>query len=165
MNMSALVSAVNDVGTDVRVTGGAELSAALGQRARFQAFLGTLVGVLAALASVLAMAGVYGVTAYTTSRRTHEFGVRLALGASPFQLLALVLREAGGLVLSGTLLGLFVGSLVGETMRSLLFGLTPTDPRILGAVALSVFLVGMVASLVPALRASRTDPVVPLRAE
>jgi len=130
-----------------------------------QRFYAVLFGVFAAIAGVLAIVGIYSVLAYAVVQRTQEIGIRLSLGAPRAQVLALVLRR--GLVL--TAIGIALGSLGAAAgaglLRSLLFGITPLDATTFVAVPLVFSLVAMMASYLPARRATRIDPIVALRQE
>ena len=122
-------------------------------------------GFFGVVALALAGVGLYGLTSYMVVRRTGEFGVRMALGALPRQVLALVLRESLGLVAAGIVLGLVAAYGASGAVASLLFGLSPVDSVTYGAVPLILLAVALLASLVPARRATRVNPVVALRAE
>jgi ABC-type antimicrobial peptide transport system permease subunit len=124
-----------------------------------------LVGVFALAALLLAMAGVYGVLAYAVAQRTREIGVRIALGATPGNILKMVLGQGLVTVAIGTAIGLVGSFLLTRTMRSLLFQVSPNDPLTVVGVALLVVLVAMLASYIPARRATRVDPMVALRYE
>ncbi len=122
-----------------------------------------LVGGFAALALLLAVVGLYGVIAYSVSQRTREIGIRMALGAQRCSVYRLVLREAAWLICVGIVLGL-AGSVVAATlMRKLLFGTQAWDVPTLAAVAAALALSAMLASYVPARRATKVDPMVALR--
>jgi ABC-type antimicrobial peptide transport system permease subunit len=137
------------------------LSASLNGR-RFNLLL---VGVFAGAALLLAMAGIYGVLAYSVARRTREIGVRIALGATTANVLKLILKQAARTALIGLGIGLIVSLMLTRTMRSLLFGVTPGDPLTLASVAFLLLLLAMLASYIPARRATRVDPMVALRYE
>jgi putative ABC transport system permease protein len=128
--------------------------------ARFRA---TVIGMFAALA--LAIVGVFGVLAYSVQQRVREFGVRLALGATTGDVLRLVFASTGGMLASGILLGLIGAALLARSIASFLFGVTPLDPLTFAGVAMLLALTAVCATLVPALRAARVDPIVVLRDE
>jgi len=125
----------------------------------------TLVGVFAATALLLAVAGIYGVMAYSVARRTHEIGVRIALGASPPDVLHLVLSQAMLTTVVGVAVGIAGSFVLTRAMRSLLFGVSATDPVTLTGVALLLGCAALLASYVPARRATKVDPMVALRYE
>jgi predicted permease len=117
------------------------------------------------LALVLACIGIYGLMAYTVSRRTNEIGIRMALGARAEQVLRMVLREAMWMTAVGVAAGLSGALLVGKVIASLLYGLKPWDPVTLAGSAVLLLLVALGASWIPAQRAARVDPSRALRAE
>ncbi len=124
-----------------------------------------MLGIAAAVALILGTIGIYGVISYLVSQRTRELGVRLALGAEAGDVRRMVLGQ--GLILSGTGVIIGLGAAVGLTrlMEALLYGVDPIDPLTYGAVALGLTLVALLASYVPARRASMVDPVVAIRFE
>jgi cell division protein FtsX len=124
-----------------------------------------LVGVFAMAALLSAMAGIFGVLAYSVARRTREIGVRIALGATTGNVLGLVLRQALVTAVIGVAIGLAGSFILTRTMSSLLFEVSPTDPATLVATALLLMLVALLASYIPARRATRVDPMVALRYE
>lgn len=125
--------------------------------------IATVAGLFGALALLLAIVGLYGVTAYAVSRRRGEIGVRLALGATPHRVLGLVLRRIAVLVTLGIIAGVGVSLWAGEAVRVLLHGLEPSDPRTLAGAALVLLVTGGLAGAIPAWRAARTSPAVCLR--
>jgi putative ABC transport system permease protein len=124
-----------------------------------------LLSVFAAVALALAMVGVYGLLSYTVVQRTPELGIRLALGGQPADIRLLILRDGLRLVLAGVLLGVPAALALAHALRSLLFGVAPTDAvTLVGAVA-TLVAVASIACYVPALRATRVDPMGALRSE
>jgi predicted permease len=117
------------------------------------------------LGLLLACIGLYGVMAYTVNGRTREIGVRMALGAQRAQVLGMVLREAMKLVVIGIIAGIPLALLVSRVFASMLFGLSPTDPVSMLAVVAVLATIATIAGLVPALRATKIDPMVALRYE
>jgi putative ABC transport system permease protein len=111
------------------------------------------------------MAGVFGVLAYSVAQRTREIGVRIALGATPATILKMVLWQGLVTVVIGMAIGLAASFLLTRTMRSLLFEISPNDPITIGVIALLVIVVAVLASYIPARRATRVDPMVALRYE
>jgi predicted permease len=122
-------------------------------------------GSLGLVGLLLAAVGLYGVTAYAVARRTREFGVRIALGATRGDILRMVLRHGLALTLAGSAAGLVLAAGAAQITASMLFGVTPIDPPTFAAAAAAFLSVGLAASLTPALRATRIDPVDALRAE
>ncbi len=137
----------------------------LGASASARRFNTGLLIAFACVALVLAALGVYGTMAYTVSRRTHEIGLRMALGADERNVLAMIVRQGFGLIAAGIGVG-FVGALgLTRLMSSLLFGVEATDPATFVAVAGVLMLVALTATYLPARRATRVDPLVALRHE
>ncbi|HET6975499.1 MAG TPA: ABC transporter permease [Pyrinomonadaceae bacterium] len=124
-----------------------------------------LFSAFASLALTLGAVGIYGIVSYSVTQRTHEIGIRMALGAQAANVLSLIMKNGLALVLTGIVIG--VGGALGLTrfMSTLLFGVTPTDRFTFVIVSLIFFVIAMVASLIPALRATRVDPLVALRYE
>jgi putative ABC transport system permease protein len=128
-------------------------------------FSAALYGSFAALALLLAAVGIYGVMAFAVVQRTHEIGLRLALGASRNQVLRMVLTEGTILALMGLAFGLTGAFAVGRILRGLLYGVSAIDFGVLALVAVTLFASAVLASYFPAWRASRVDPIVALRYE
>jgi ABC-type antimicrobial peptide transport system permease subunit len=118
-----------------------------------------------ALAALLTVVGLYGLVAYTVTRRTNEIGVRIALGATPQDIARLMVRETGGLLLGGVAVGVLLALAGGRTAATLLFGVRPYDPATLTAAVAMLTLIAFAASYAPARRATRIPPVTALRAE
>ncbi|MGB8477128.1 MAG: ABC transporter permease [Candidatus Acidiferrum sp.] len=124
-----------------------------------------LLGILAGLALVLAAIGIYGVMAYLVNQGTREIGIRMALGATPCEIVKLVVFQGMTLAVSGVASGLAVALILTRLMRSLLFGINAADPVTFGAIALLLALVALCAAYIPARRAARVDPILCLRSE
>ena len=128
-------------------------------------FLMDVVAAFAVTALLLAALGIYGVTSYIVSERTHDIGIRLALGASRSEILAMVLRQGLELAMAGAALGLAGSIIVSHLMAGLLYGVLPTDPLTLVGVTLVLTGVALAACYIPARRAIRVDPMIALRYE
>jgi predicted permease len=124
-----------------------------------------LAGAFAMVALLLSCVGLYGVLSYAVATRTPEMGVRMAVGATPADVLRLVLGDGLRVTLAGVVIGGIVAVVAGRLIRSLLFGITPSDPSTLFAVIGTLLFVASLASLLPARRAARVDPITALRAE
>jgi putative ABC transport system permease protein len=129
---------------------------------RFDLFL---LALFAAIAMILAAVGLYGVISFTVSRRIHEIGIRLALGARPGEILRLITWQGMSLVMIGLAFGLAASFLLTHLMASLLYGVDPTDPLTFASVTALLVLVAFVACYIPARRAMRVDPTIALRCE
>jgi putative ABC transport system permease protein len=128
-------------------------------------FAMTLLGAFAGLALILTVVGLYGVMAYSVSRRTREIGVRLALGAQRSTVLKMVLRDAAVLLLAGIVLGAVASLASASVLKTMLYGIAPRDPIVLAVVCISVAFAGLLAAYIPALRAASIDPTQALRSE
>ena len=126
-------------------------------------FYGMLIAAFAGLALVLASVGLYSVIAYSVAQRTHEIGIRMALGARSGDVLRMVVGEGLGLAAVGTVIGLGLALALTRLLRSLLFEVKPGDPMTLAAVVLGLLAVSLLASYIPARRAASVDPMVALR--
>lgn len=128
-------------------------------------FAMVLLSTFAGLAVVLTVVGLYGVMTYSVARRTREIGVRMALGAQRIAVLKMVLRDAAILLSIGIALGIAGALVSASVLQSMLYGTAPRDPLVLSGVCIAVALVGLIASYIPAIRASKVEPMVALRYE
>jgi ABC-type antimicrobial peptide transport system permease subunit len=126
---------------------------------------GFLLGTFAAIALTLAAVGIYGVLSYLVARRTHEIGIRLAVGADRTQVLALVLKQGLTLAGGGIVVGIIAAFLLTRLMQSLLYEVGPGDPWTFVTVSLALVGVSLLASALPAFRATRVSPLIALRTE
>ncbi len=124
-----------------------------------------LLGLFAALALVLAAVGLFGVVSYTATQRTHEVGIRMALGAQRGDVLRMILRQGLGLSIAGVILGLICALAVTRLLTHLVPSVQPGDPLTLTAVSALLLGVALLASFLPAWRATQVDPLVALRHE
>ena len=128
-------------------------------------FMSTLAGAMAIMAAVLAGIGIYGVLSYGVVQRLREIGLRIALGAAPANVRAMVLKQVGWMAAIGVVIGVSLALLLSQVGRSLLFGLAPTDPLVPGAAVLALGIVIVAAAYFPARRAAQVDPVTALRGD
>jgi putative ABC transport system permease protein len=117
------------------------------------------------LALALAAVGIYGVVSYNVTQRTREVGIRLALGAQPREILTLLLGGGARLALAGVILGAALSTWLTRGIAMQLYGITPTDPIAVGGAAALLFAVALVATYLPARRATKIDPMLAVRAE
>jgi predicted permease len=125
--------------------------------------LATLLSLLAGLALLLGAVGVYGMISHFVTRRTREYGIRIAMGLSPQRLVSHVMSRGIRLVAAGSVIGVVAALVLTRLLSSMLYGVSPADPQALGGAVLALLVIGALAALVPARRASRTDPVLVLR--
>ncbi len=135
----------------------------LGRSLRERRFQLGLLSAFSAIALLLSAIGIYGVMSRATSERTHEIGVRMAVGAQRNDVRWMVLRNGGGLAIAGVVAGIALALLLTRYMTGMLFGVTPLDPVAFIGAALVLLLAALLATWVPAWRASTVDPVVALR--
>jgi len=137
----------------------------IGFSLRTERLVASLSAVFGALATLLAVIGLYGAMAYVVMRRTREIGIRIALGALPRKVIAMVMREVFILIGTGLATGIALALALAHLIRSQLFGLSPDDLRTLAGAALALLVAAGVAGFIPALRASKVDPIQALRSE
>jgi putative ABC transport system permease protein len=162
---AAVIKSVHEVDKDLPVNEVITLQDILARESSTRRFNAMLFSLFAALALVLAATGVYGVLSYSVSQRTHEVGIRMALGAGQHDVLRLFLGQGMRLVLLGLVIGLGGAFALTRLMSSLLFGVSTTDTATFLVVGLVLILVGVLACYLPARRATRVNPLVALRYE
>jgi len=128
-------------------------------------FVSALCGVFAATGLLLTIVGLFGVMSYTVAQRTHELGVRVAVGAKKLDVLRLILRDGMSMTFAGIVIGLIGTLAISRVLASELFGIKPTDPLTFIGVAILLAGVALAACYLPARRATRVDPMVALRDE
>jgi putative ABC transport system permease protein len=163
--LPAVRDAVHELDSQLPVDNPRELSEVVTDSSSQQRFLALLLGLFAALALVLAAVGIYGVIAYSVSQRTHELGIRIALGAGQRELLGMVLGEGFRLAVVGVVVGLVLAWVLSRFGASLLYGVRPADPLTFAVVPLVLLSVALFACYIPARRATKVDPMRALRCE
>ena len=156
---------VAQIDKNLPVTGVETMDASIGATVVQPRFRAWLVGLFGAMALVLAAAGIFGVISYSVSRRTHEIGIRMALGASGGKVMRMVLGESASMILIGLALGLAAALGLTRLLTNLLFAVRPTDPLTFAGVAAILVLAALAASYIPARRAMHVDPAIVLRHE
>jgi predicted lysophospholipase L1 biosynthesis ABC-type transport system permease subunit len=162
---ASIRAAVRAADPSIAVFGVTPMNELIGTQTAPYRFVMWLMGVFATVALSLAMIGIYGVMSYLVAQRTREIGIRVALGAERHAVMGLILRRSAALTGIGLGAGLASAFAVARFLGVMLFGVAPFDPATFIAVALLFGLVALAASSVPALRATRIDPLVALRAE
>jgi putative ABC transport system permease protein len=163
--MPALRAAVAEVDPDLPLDDVATMEQRVGRALSGHRFVAYILAGFAALAFALAAVGVYGVASYSVSQRTHEMGVRLALGAAPRDVFRLIVTEGTALALAGVLTGLALALVTTHLLRASLYEVSATDPLAFGLGASTVGLAALLATVVPARRATKVDPITSLKAD
>jgi putative ABC transport system permease protein len=165
-NMAAAVrKAVWEVDKDQPVSNIQTMEQILADSIARQRFSMLLLVIFAAVAMILAGVGIYGVMSYSVAQRTHEIGIRMALGAQTGAVLKLAVGYGMKLVVVGIVIGLIAAFALTRVMSSLLFGVTATDPATFTLISLLLVAVAVLASYIPARRATKVDPIIALRYE
>ena len=163
--MSAIPRVVRDIDPTLPVADVQKMSVQVLENVSLDRFVTTMSAAFAALATLLAALGLYGVLAYTVTQRTREFGLRMALGADSANVRRLVLRQVGLMTAVGGAIGLAAAVALGRAAESLLFQMNARDPFVFAAATLALTAVALCAGLIPAQRAARVDPMTALRYE
>ena len=156
---------VRDMDRDQPVFGLEPMEQLIEESVATQRFATLLLGMFAGIALMLGSVGIYGVMSYLVTQRTHEMGIRMALGATRTDVMRLVLRYGLTLAAAGLVLGLIGSVALTRLLVTLLYGVSPTDPITLGAMGALLVGVALLACYLPARRATRVDPMVALRYE
>ena len=162
---AAVRKAVWDIDKDQPVSNIQTMEEILAESIARQRFSMLLLAIFAAVALVLAGVGIYGVMSYSVAQRTREIGIRMALGAQTAAVLKLAVGYGMKLVIAGIAIGLVAALFLTRVMSTLLFGVTATDPTTFTLISLLLVLVAVIASYIPARRATRVDPIIALRYE
>ena len=163
--IKSVAAAVNSVDPDLPLAGVKTVDEIVSETLSIDRFSVVLFASFGALGLGLAAVGIYGVMAFAVAQRTHEFGVRMALGAQRSRVISQVLKEGTLLAIGGTLIGLGGAYLVGRAMQSTLYGVDALDVRAFSGVSLLLLAAALLACWFPAWRASRVEPLEALRYE
>jgi putative ABC transport system permease protein len=162
---TSIPAIVRDIDRTVPVSDVRTMDDILDDSMQRERFTMVLVGAFALAALLLGAVGIYGVMSYLVSQRAQEMGVRLALGASPGNVLGLIVRHGALMAGSGAVIGVGVAAWATRPLRALLYGVSTTDPLTFATVPVLFVIVAVIASYAPARRATRVDPVKTLRSE
>jgi predicted permease len=163
--INAVRGQVQSVDPEIPVFGASSMEKLISKSVSEPRFNSVLLASFAGLALILAAVGIYGVIAYSVTQRTHEIGIRMALGAGPHSMTTLIVGEGAVLALRGIAIGIVASLVLTRLIASFLFGVTATDPATFCGVSLLLTLVALAGCYVPARRAARVDPIVALRYE
>ena len=163
--VTAIRRAIQEVDRTQAVSSIKTMDQYLGESLTRPRLYAVLVGGFALLALTLAMLGVYGLIAYVVSQRTHEIGIRMALGAERARIFQTLFAQGAALALTGLAIGIAAALALGRLTSSLLYGVTARDPQTYTVVAIALLAMALVATAVPSRRAARVDPMTALRYE
>lgn len=163
--LASVKTAVREMDANLPITQVATMREVIAQAIWQPCLYSILFAAFAVVALLLACVGIYGVMSYAVAARTNELGIRMALGAQPHEVLRLVIGQGASLALSGVGLGLLGAWLLTRLMKTLLFGISATDPLTFGSVALLLTVAALSACWIPARRATKVDPLIALRCE
>jgi predicted lysophospholipase L1 biosynthesis ABC-type transport system permease subunit len=163
--IASIRRALDGVDPDLAIAEARTLASVLDRASSQMAFTMALVAIAGGITLLLGLVGIYGVTSYIVSQRTGEIGVRLALGADPRAVAAMILTQGGRVVIAGAAVGLSIAAAGSRVVESVLYGVRPRDPSVFAATTLLLLGVALLACWIPARRASRLSPVDALRQE
>jgi predicted permease len=163
--MPALRGLIREMDKDLPLWNVRTMNSLLSESVARRRFNMTLLGIFALVALALASLGIYGVMSYSVTQRTHEIGIRMALGAQPRDILRMIVRQGMLLAIVGVALGLVASYWLMQTMTQILYGVSATDPLTFAAISLLLMLVAFTANYIPARRATKVDPMIALRYE
>jgi putative ABC transport system permease protein len=162
---SMVAAAVREIDPELPIYNARTLERRVARSVGDRSLAATVLGAFAALALILALLGTYGVLSYGTAQRTHEMGIRMAIGARPRDVVGMVVRGGALLAALGLTIGLALYTAVSRVLESMLYGIGPRDPLVMGAGLAVLLAAALAASWLPARRAARADPVVALRGD
>jgi len=163
--VNAVRAGVQSVDPEIPVFGASSMEELISKSVSGPRFNSVLLASFAGLALVLAAVGIYGVIAYSVTQRTHEIGIRMALGAGPHSMITLIVGEGAVLALIGIGLGVVASLILTRLIANFLFGVAATDPAIFCGVSMLLTVVALGGCYIPARRAAKVDPIVALRYE
>jgi putative ABC transport system permease protein len=163
--VAAIRNEVNALDSELPLSQISTLEQRLSESVAQPRFRTTLIALFAAIALILASVGIYGVISYSVSQRTHEIGIRMALGAQKSDVLKMVVKQGMTVAVTGVAAGLIASAGLTRLLKTLLFGVSATDPLTFAAITLLLVFVALAACYVPARRAARVDPIIALRYE
>jgi len=162
---TSILATVRRVNANVPVFGVKTITEQIETALSADRMIAMLLAIFGGAALLLASVGIYGVVSYAVAQRTHEIGIRMALGANSTNVLRLVVRQGMGMVIVGVVVGLVASLALTQLIGSLLFGVTPTDITTFAVITAALLLIALIACYIPARRATKVDPLVALRYE
>jgi ABC-type antimicrobial peptide transport system permease subunit len=163
--VTAVRHAIDNVDPNLAISQARSLQDIVDRASDQMTFTMILLAIAASVALMLGAIGIYGVISYIVSQRTGEIGVRLAMGAEPRSVAAMILRQGGAVTLTGIVVGLIVALAGSQLIQSLLYGVSPRDPIVFSLTTIALLVIALLACWLPARRAARLSPLEALRTE